>query len=326
MTDKNPNSAGKSVEKSDIVSPRTAYVLFIGIIIIWGVNWPIMKIGMQDIPPITFAASRMLMGAICFLALNAALGKLRLPPRQDWPVVLSVGLLQMAGFQILIYLGLTTVDAGRSAMVAYTTPLWVVPAAILILREHVRPLKQAGMVIGLTGLALLFAPWTLDWTDSGVLIGHGWLLTAAIGWAGLMLHIRVHQWQSSPLELMPWQFLVACVIGLPLALWLEAGQSINWTAQSIAILAYNGPLATAFCFWASVTVNRALPASTTSLSFLGVPMMGIASAVWLLNERLSLTDWLGIAAISAGLFIVAQADRRHKTSAPRENHQVKEKT
>ncbi len=322
MPPHNPSSTGKS----EIVSPRTAYILFIGIIIIWGVNWPIMKIGMEDIPPITFAASRMLMGAICFLALNAALGKLRLPPRGDWPVVLSVGVLQMAGFQILIYLGLMTVDAGRSAMVAYTTPLWVVPAAILILKEKVRPLKLLGMVVGLSGLALLFAPWTLNWTDSGVLIGHGWLLMAAIGWAGLMLHIRAHQWQSSPLELMPWQFLIACVIGLPLAMWLEADQSINWTVQSVAILAYNGPLATAFCFWASVTVNRALPAATTSLSFLGVPMMGIASAVWLLGERLSLTDWIGIIAISAGLLFVAQADRRQKATTTVKNTQVKEKT
>ena len=309
-----------------VVSPRTAYTLFIGIIIIWGVNWPIMKLGMQDIPPITFAALRMLMGAVCFLALTAMLGKLKIPPKQDWPVIISVGLLKMAGFQILIYLGLTTVDAGRSAMVAYTTPLWVIPAAYLFLREAISPLKAIGMVIGLTGLGLLFAPWTLDWSNQGVLVGHTWLLVAAISWACLMLHIRVHKWHSSPLELMPWQFLVACVIGLPLAMWLEADQSINWTTQSIAILAYNGPLATAFCYWASVTVNRALPAATTSLSFLGVPMMGIASAVWLLGEQLSLTDWVGIAAISIGLLLVVQADRNKKSSPEAAEAQVKAKT
>ena len=291
------------------ISHRRALALFVGIIIIWGLNWPIMKIGMADIPPITFAASRMLMGAICFIALTAALGKLRLPARADLPVVFSVGIVQMAGFQILIYLGLMTVDAGRSAMVAYSTPLWVVPFAILVLKETVSAVKLLGMVVGLTGLGLLFAPWALDWTNHGGVIGHGWLLLAAIGWAALILHVRSHRWHASALELMPWQFLVACLIGLPLALWLEADQSINWTAQSIAILAYNGPLATAFCYWASVTVSRALPAATTSLTFLGVPMMGIASAVWLLGEQLSPTDWIGIIAISLGLLLVARADQ-----------------
>lgn len=302
----------QTVQQTNVVSRQTALILFIGIIVIWGANWPIMKIGIEDIPPITFAASRMVMGATCFFLLNPLIGKMKWPPRADWPIVFSVGLLQMAGFQILIYLGLQYVEPGRSAMVAYTTPLWVVPGAILLLGEQVNRLKLLGLAIGLTGLAALFAPWTMDWSNPDSLIGHGCLLLAAIGWALLILHIRVHQWHASPIELLPWQFLVSCMVGVPMALWLEGSQSINWTAQSIAILAYNGPLATAFCFWASITVNRALPAATTSLSFLGVPVAGVGFSLLLLGEQLTMTDWLGIILISGGLLLVARAERKRQ--------------
>jgi drug/metabolite transporter (DMT)-like permease len=72
----------------------------------------------------------MVMGAIILFAVAAALGELRWPSRRDWPIVLAVGALQMAAFMALTTVGLQFVPAGRSAILAYTTPLWVTPLAV----------------------------------------------------------------------------------------------------------------------------------------------------------------------------------------------------
>lgn len=83
----------------------------------------------------------------------------------------------------------------------------------------------------------------------------------------------------------------------------------------MAVLIYNGPLATAFCFWAMVSVNRALPAITTSLGTLGVPAVGVLTAVLWLGEPLSWSDGLGLVLIVSGLACVSWADRPRPTAA-----------
>ncbi|MBV6633115.1 MAG: DMT family transporter [Alphaproteobacteria bacterium] len=305
-------------EENSVVSRQAALLLFVSIMILWGVNWPIMKVGLDGIPPLTFGALRCVMGAACFFALNPLIGRMRLPPRADWPVVFSVGALQIAAFQVFIYLGLEHVPAGRSSMVAYTTPLWVVPGAILLLGEAVNRTKLLGLFVGLAGLAALFTPWALDWSDRSILIGHFWLVLGAVSWAMMLLHVRKHRWESSPLELAPWQFLVASLISVPIALTLEADRSIDWTTQTYVVLAYNGPIATAFCIWAAVTVSRALPASTTSLTFLGVPVVGVMSSALTLGEPLGLFDLAGLALIGGGLLLVARADRHGERDKPKD--------
>jgi drug/metabolite transporter (DMT)-like permease len=74
------------------------------------------------VPPLAFATLRLLLGGIVYLGPLARRGELRLPHREDWPVVFGVGLLQMAAFMGLTNLGLQYVPAGRSAIIAYTTP------------------------------------------------------------------------------------------------------------------------------------------------------------------------------------------------------------
>ena len=145
-------------------SPRKAIWLLLAVILVWGANWPIMKIGLDYIAPLTFAAVRLALGgAVLFLVL-ALRGELQWPSRQDLPVVCSVGLFQLAGFLIFVNLGLLHVEASRSAILSYTTMIWVTPAAILLLGERSTWLKISGVVSGLAGIAVMFNPAGFDWT------------------------------------------------------------------------------------------------------------------------------------------------------------------
>jgi drug/metabolite transporter (DMT)-like permease len=83
---------------------------------------------------------------------------------------------------------------------------------------------------------------------------------------------------------------------------------IQWSGELVTLLVYNGPLATAFCFWAMVTVNRALPAITLSLSTLAVPVVGLAASALWLGEAMTITNIAGLGFIAAGLVAVAATE------------------
>ncbi len=308
-----PDKPGSSAA----LSPSVARLLLVAVVILWGANWPVMKVGLQSMPPIWFATARMTLGAATLFALLMVLGRLKLPTRRDLPLVLTVGGLQMAAFLLLVNLALQHVEAGRSAVLAYTTPLWVTPAAMLLMRETLTPRKAAGLVLGLGGLAVLFNPLGFDWASREALVGNALLLGAAFAWSLAILHVRVHSWDSSPLQLAPWQMLVAAVpLGL-LSWFSESWSTVRWSGELAVILAYNGPLATAFCFWAVVSVNRALPAITTSLSLLAVPVAGVLLSAVFLSETLTPTLVGGLLLILAGTVLVNLADlRRERTARP----------
>lgn len=294
---------------------RTAALLFAAVIVLWGVNWPVMKIGLESIPPFHFALARMLLGGLTMFAVAALAGQLRVPSRHDLPVVLSVGLLQMGAFMALVNWGLEFVGAGRAAILAYTTPIWVVPLSLLTLRERLPALKLLGLLLGLGGVAVLFNPLGFDWSDRHVLLGNGLLLLGALVWAVLIVQIRGHRWEGTPLSLAPWQFSVAMLALAPLALVVEHDEPIRWSTELALVLAYNGPIATAFCFWAMISVTRALPAVSTSLGSLGVPVVGMMSAAWWLGEPLTPTNTGGLLLVLAGLGAVAMADTRSRAVA-----------
>lgn len=292
-------------DSSAAVSPRTAAGLFVLMIALWGVNWPVMKVGLGYFPPFHFALMRLTLGAITMFAVAALAGQLRFPARQDWPVVLSIGLIQMCAFMVLGFIGLMYVGSGRAAILAYTTPLWVLPLSVWVLGERLNGAKLLAFALGLSGVAVLFNPLGFDWSDRRVLFGNGLLLFGAALWAVQIVHVRRHRWAGTPLSLVPWQQAVAVLALLPLSQVFEPGAALRWTPESIAILAYNGPLATGFCFWALLTVTRALPAVTTSIGSLATPVVGmLAGALWL-REPLSWTNTGGLALIAAAVVTLA---------------------
>lgn len=304
------------------ISQRAAWILLAMVIFFWGVNWPVMKYGLHFVPPLTFAAFRMLMGAVVLAGVAALRGELRVPHRADWPIVLGVGLLQMAAFMGLINVALQYVPAGRSAILAYTTPLWVVPLAAWWLGEKLTTLRMVGLVLGMAGVAVMFNPFGFDWNDPHTVLGNGLLLFAALLWAILIVQVRGHRWQGSPLSLAPWQLGIAACAMLPFVFMFEDLSTIQWGSSLGWVLLYNGPIATAFCFWAMLTVTRALPAITTSLGTLCVPLVGYVSAAIALHEPITRDNTFGFGLILSGLVLATYSDWKNNQQA-RKNQTAK---
>ncbi len=291
---------------------RQAYFLLLLVIVLWGVNWPIMKYGLQYISPLWFTSIRLLLGSSFLFVLLAIQGRLKLPVRNDVPAVLIVAILQFTVAFGLMHMALTAVEAGRSAILAYTTPLWVTPMAIVVLGERISLAKGAGLVLGVFGLGVLFNPAAFDMTDRDQVIGNVMLIGSAVALAVVIVQNRHHKFIATPLQLMPWQMLLGGLILTIVALIFEGLPEIPVNGPILAILAYNGPIASAFCLWAYATIMRSLPATSTAFGSLGVPVVGMLVSAVALDESLGGDKILGLALISGGVGIMVFADLRQK--------------
>ena len=274
-------------------------------VLAWGLVWPVNKVLLESLSPLWLMAVRSAIATGALFIIAGARGRLTRPPRADLPVVLSITLLHMIGFGVFAAWGLQTVPTGRSVVLAYTTPLWVVPGAALFLGERLTRRRLVGVMIGMLGLLVLFNPLAFDWTSREAVLGNGAILLAALLWAASILHIRAHRWRSTPFDLVPWEMLLATVILTPLA-WAATGQpTASWDARFTALMLYAGIPGTAVAYWATAAASRALPAVTTSLGLLATPLVSTVVATLWLGEPLTLSLVIAIALILGGIAIGA---------------------
>ena len=285
--------------------------MLLGIVVLaWGFTWPINKVVVESVPPLWAVVVRTAIGAVAMFALALAARRLTPPPRADLPVLLSITLLHIVGFTTLSMYGLQLVPAGRSAVLAYTTPLWVVPGASLFLGERLTARRGLGVAIGLAGLAVLFNPLEFDWTQRAVVLGNGAILAAALLWAANILHIRGHAWRSTPFDLLPWEMLLGTLILMPLA-WLASGPpAFELTPQLTVLFLYAGLPGSALAYWASAMAGRRLPAVTVSLGLLATPLLSILVATLWLGERPTVSLLAAAGLIIGGVAIGSTAPSR----------------
>ncbi len=300
-------SSIKPPEPPGISQNAVGFALLGVAVLCYGGLWPVMRAAGPYIPPFWFGTLRVFIGAILLFAVLAASGQLRVPTRRDLPAVLSVGIFMLGIYVVLVHYALQFVPAGRGALLAYSTPIWVVPAAALLLGERLTNLRLAGLVCGLAGLGVLFNPIGFDWSDPSVLLGNGLCLLAAFSWSIAILHMRGHTWNLSPLQLAPWQLLVAAVVGLPFSLMLEPRSDVEFGWPLVLLVIYGGVFGTALAMWSTVSAIRRIGAVTCSIGLLGGPVVATAVSVMFLGEPLTLTLASGLVLILSGIAMVSLA-------------------
>lgn len=286
---------------TEILPRRQALSLLIVVVLAWGFTWIVSKLLLQYMTPLWAVAARSVVGAAALLVLGVALRRVAWPVRADIPVILSVGLLHMGAFAALVSLGLQYVPAGRSVVLAYTTPLWVIPAARVFLGESIGRGRQLGLALGVLGLAVIFNPLAFDWGNREAVFGNGLVLLAALCWAANIVYVRAHRWVTPPFELAFWQALLASGVLAAVAWAAEGAPRVVWHADLAWLLGYGGVFGIAVAYWAAVNVNRSLPAGVTAIGLLGVPVVGLLCSAAMLHEPLTLPLSLGMAFIVGGI-------------------------
>jgi len=273
------------IRRAGAATPSTVG-LFVFVVLAWSLNWVVMKLAVHDISPLWAVTARTALATVVLIPALGASGQLILPRRADLPIILVIALLHMVAFAALMTVGLTYVSAGRAIVLGYTTPLWVAPTACLFLKERISGRRAVGIGVGVFGLLLLVGPSAFDWHNRQAILGHGLPLLAAICWSASIVYTRAHRWIATPLQLMPFQCLLATAVLAALSFAFEGRPPARMGTPALLALVYNGVVGTALGFWAMTVVSRRVPATTAALGVLATPVVGIGLAAVFLGEGL----------------------------------------
>jgi O-acetylserine/cysteine efflux transporter len=289
----------------------TAHLLMaLLVIIIWGFNFVVIKVGLASLPPILFSALRFVFAALPLVFFVKR-------PAIPWRYLAGYGVLQFAlQFSLLfggIKLGLAP---GLASLVIQLQAFFTIGLAVMVLRERPTRLQFAGAALGLAGMVLV----AVHIDSRATLAGFALVVAAGMSWAGANL-LTKRIGPVDPLALVGWGSLVAAPPLLIVSLLADGPQSIasaiehlDWVAWG-AIL-FNAYPNTLLCFGIWAVLVRRYSAATVAPFSLLIPIAGMASAALVLGEAM---PWWKIGAgalVLAGLAL-NQWDVRARTRGAR---------
>lgn len=281
---------------SETSSRRSALIALVLLTVVWSYNWIVMKQVLHDAGPFHFAAWRAVLATLVLFAVVMLRRETLAPP--PWRATLAIGLTQTTGFQGLVQWALVEGGAGRTALLTYTMPFWLLLLAWAALGERPRPLQWLSIALAAAGLVCVLQPWRGVGSLASALLA----LAGGLTWAtSVVLQKRLFQRHAiSPLRVTAWQMAVGAV-GLIAICLVVPERAIVWSPAFCAGLAYNAVLASglAWVMW-SLVVQR-LPTTIAGITSLAVPLLGVLLAWVLLGEVPDRLEAVGIAAITIAL-------------------------
>jgi drug/metabolite transporter (DMT)-like permease len=271
---------------------------------VWGYNWIVMKQVLQHAGPFHFVAWRAALACVVlFSILLLRRESLRPPPL--WPTAL-IGISQIGVFAILIQSALVSGGAGKTALLTYTMPFWVVILARFVLAERMSRRQWACIGVAACGLVMVIEPWHGLTGFPSVLMAIG----AGLCWAiSVVASKRVLAGANvSPLSLTAWQMVFGAAALIVVATMVDE-RAIEWNLPFISALAYNAVLASGIAWLLWTYVVQRLPATIAGMTSLAVPLCGVLLAWLLLGEQPSGIESLGILLIAGALYGITRPAR-----------------
>lgn len=278
------------------------------VMLLWAVCFPLITLGIQDAPHISFAALRAVIAGVTLLALAAFLGRPFPRGLRLWMSLLAIGV----GATTFGFLGMfhaaEFVQPGAATVIANTQPLVTAVLASIFLAERSRARVKIGLGIGFAGVVIIAAPALMDESQPNYAIGISYILLAALGVACSNLLIKRIAHQIDAIMAMAVQLLLGAI---PLGIWAvttEDADSITWSMQFVFSLTSLSLLGTAlvYCLWFRLIAR--LPLSrANAFSFL-VPVIGLAMGTSFFGETIEWPHLVGLTLTLLGVAMVVRAD------------------
>ncbi|MBA4260906.1 MAG: EamA family transporter [Comamonadaceae bacterium] len=275
-----------------MISRRQLWAL-LALTLMWGVNWPMMKLSLQQLSPLYFRASTMLLGAAWLFVYVAAKGERMKPVGREWLVIAALGLPNVLGWHTLSIFGVQELASGRAAILGFTMPIFTVLIGAAFFGERITPRVRLAVLCVSVAIGLLL--WHELQRLTGRPTGVAWMLGAAISWAlGTLMFRRAHL-TLSPLVVTVWMLLLGSFVLWALALSLEPlPQPTRFTPMMWISLAYGVLINYGFAQLIWFGMARDLPPATSAMSVMAIPLVGTLSATFITGEVPHWQDWLAM--------------------------------
>jgi len=295
--------------------------VWLGLCAIWGSTWLAIKLGLRDLPPLTFAGLRFAAAAPVLLGI-AALSGFRLPrAARDWRLLAYTGLLTITLNYALVFWGEQYISSGLAAVLSATVPLFGLPLAHSYLAsEPLNRWKVAGVLLGVIGVAIVCSgqlgiggPLAF-WASLGIIF-------AALATAHAGVLIKAGGTHMEPSVLAGVQMAGGCIPLLLGGVLLEGNPlHFNWTPMAWAALGYLTILGSVVAFLMYYWLIRHTEVTWVLMIPLVTPLVAVVFGVLFAGEIVGWHTALGGAAIMGGVALAVL--RLDGGSTRKGNHQI----
>jgi drug/metabolite transporter (DMT)-like permease len=279
-------------------------VVFLLLCCIWGSTWMFIKLGLRDLPPISFAAARFLL-ATSILWVVVAARRSRLPRGREWLLLAQTGVLAFALNYGLLFWGEQHISSGLAALLQATIPvfgmLWAHP---YLPGERLNARKLAGALLGVAGVGVIFSH-QLGAEGSMALWGSAAVVVGAVfvAWANVLVKAKGARLDAPVLSAgqMGCGFLALASA----ALLLEGDpRNLRWTPLAFVCLLYLTLVGSVAAFLLYYWLVRNMDVTKTMLIALVTPLAAVLLGVVALGEELSWRAVVGGVVIMSGVALV----------------------
>ncbi len=288
------------------VSPKVLALLGT-LTLVWGTNWPLFKIALDELPVLTFRAIVLVTASLVLLAIMLARRESFAVPRGKWPTLVAASAMNLFIWNIATSLAVLYIPSGHASVLAYTMPLWVALIGFAVFGQRLTGRLLAAILIGAAAVVALMVPNFASYAHAPA--GLFWGLFAGFCWAVGTFIVKRTSWQGMGLSLTFWQVVITLPPILLGALLID-GLPTHWPS-TLALVAtiYTGavPMALGTAAWFALV--KLLPAQVAGLSAIAIPIVAIVSGVLILHEPLSPLQALAIASTVLSLWLALMPAR-----------------
>ena len=288
---KNPDSNKSGSAHADL----GARLMLVALGLIWGITWPVMKIALNEIPPLSMRGTAAIFGAATYYLMSVFMRRsLRVPSPKAWAHVLVASLLNVVAFSLFSAFAQLTATTSRVAILAYTMPIWAVLLAWVFLGERPSRVQATALLLCATGLAILIYPLTTH----GVPLGIVFALAVGVCWAGGTVYLKWAQIEADQMGVGSWQLTIAAILLVAAMLLFDGRPHFGAThVDSVLATLWTGIASSGIAYALWFTIIRRLPAVTASLGVLTSPVIGVIGSFFILGEVPTTADMIGFALI-----------------------------
>jgi drug/metabolite transporter (DMT)-like permease len=281
--------------------PRRALILLAILTLVWGTNWPLFTMVLQEVSVWHFRLVSVLISGTVLLSFAKVQGDSLVVPRAHWPTLILAALAYLTVWNVASAVACVLIPSGQAAILGFTMPLWVALISWLLLHERFSPRLLIALALGATAVVLLMIPSFKSYQQAPLGMGLG--LLSGIGWAIGTLILKRKPIPIPTAVLTGWQLYIAAVpIGLGGVLfggeWVIPSTKVMWFILYIAL----GPMSIGNLCWFSIV--KLLPANVAGLSSIMVPIVAMIAGAVVHREPLGLLQWLAMACCVAALWLV----------------------
>lgn len=289
------------------MKPRLVWLVLCGI---WGSTWLFIKLGLEDLPPFTFAGIRFVI-AVAILSTIVALRRLSLPSTSsDWLLLVISGVLAFFVNYGLLFWGEQYISSGLAAVLQSTIPAFgLVIAHFYLPEEKMTPAKIFGIVLGVVGVAVVFSN-QLDVAGPKALAGCAALIVSSMGAAYSNVLVKAYGKHLDPAILAGGQMFCGMIPLLLVGIsWEGSPLNFHWTPMAVVALLYLAIVGSVVAFLLYYWLVQNMDVTKTMLIALVTPVVAVTLGMLVLNEELHWRTLAGGLMIISGIAIIVTRRR-----------------